>query len=261
MELEGRRIVVTGGASGIGRGLAEAFVAAGAGEVVIADLDRDHVEQVADAIGAIPAVCDVGREKDLRRLIAAASVGGAIDVFCSNAGINGPVGGPETPDEDWDLIWRVNVMAHIWAARALLPAMLERGAGHLVSTASAAGLLTNLGMLPYSVTKHAAVAFAEWMSATYHADGIRVSCLCPQLVETPMATAIRDDPTMSRAMSGAGDWLSPARVAALTLEAIEQERFLVLPHPEVRQHAVRRAQDTDRWLEAMGRMWSESRAG
>ena len=134
---------------------------------------------------------------------------GPIDLFCSNAGINGAAGGPEVADADWDLIWRINVMSHVWAARALLPAMLSRGEGYLLNTASAAGLLTNLGLLPYSATKHAAVGVAEWLAITYADDGIRVSCLCPQLVDTPLAAAIKSEPRVERAMAAAGDLLSP----------------------------------------------------
>src|SRR5438105_2913621 len=151
MELRGRRAVITGGASGIGRGLAEAFVAEGAAEVVIADLDRARVEAVAAEIGATPAAVDVGSEPELTAFIAEQQRSAPIDLFCSNAGINGAIGGPEVADDEWDRIWRVNVMAHVRAARALLPAMRARGEGYLLSTASAAGLLTNLGLLPYSV--------------------------------------------------------------------------------------------------------------
>jgi NAD(P)-dependent dehydrogenase (short-subunit alcohol dehydrogenase family) len=255
MKLEGRRAVVTGGASGIGRALAAAFVAEGAAEVVIADLDDGIVSAVAEEIGAVPATVDVGSEAGLRELIAGVEARGPIDLFCSNAGINGPVGGPEVPDHEWDRIWRINVMSHVWAARALLPAMRERGEGYLLSTASAAGLLTNIGLLPYSVTKHAAVAVAEWLAVTYGSEGIRVSCLCPQLVDTPMLTAaVEANPLLEEAMTAAGVTLSPAEVAAVTVEAIEREQFLILPHPEVRTHAVRRATDTERWLAGMRRI-------
>src|SRR5829696_2005292 len=193
MELQGRRAVVTGGASGIGRGLAEAFVAAGAAEVVIADLGAERVEAVAAEIGATGVAVDVGSERELTALIAELERRAPVDLFCSNAGINGAAGGPEVADEDWDRIWRINVMAHVWAARALLPGMLARGEGYLLNTASAAGLLTNPGLLPYSVTKHAAVAVAEWLAITYGDDGIRVSCLCPQLVDTPLVAAIKSE--------------------------------------------------------------------
>ena len=259
MELRGRRAVVTGGASGIGRGLAEAFVAAGAAEVVIADLDADHVAAVAAEIGATGVKVDVGSEPELTALIGELEGHGPIDLFCSNAGINGPVGGPEVSDEDWDRIWRINVMSHVWAARALVPAMRERGEGYLLNTASAAGLLTNLGLLPYSVTKHAAVGVAEWLAITYGDDGIRVSCLCPQLVDTPLAAAIKSEPAVERAMAAAGEMLSPAEVGAIVVEAIGREEFLILPHPEVRDYAMRRAAENERWLRGMRRLWAASR--
>jgi NAD(P)-dependent dehydrogenase (short-subunit alcohol dehydrogenase family) len=259
MELRGRRAVITGGASGIGRGLAEAFVAAGAAEVVIADLDAGRVAAVAEEIGAVPATVDVGSEAEVARLVADVQRGGPIDLFCSNAGINGPVGGPEVGDAEWELIWRVNVMAHVWAARALLPAMLARGEGYLLNTASAAGLLTNLGLLPYSATKHAAVGVAEWLAITYGDDGIRVSCLCPQLVNTPLAAAIKSEPRVERAMAAAGDLLSPADVAAVVVDAIGREEFLILPHPEVRDHATRRAAENERWMRGMRRLWASAR--
>ena len=258
MHLRGRRVVVTGGASGIGRALAEAFLAEGAAEVVIADVERERVEGVAAAIGAVAATVDVGSEAELTRLIAGVQRGGPIDLFCSNAGINGPVAGPETPDDVWGRIWRVNVMSHVWAARALLPSMRQRGEGYLLNTASAAGLLTNLGMLPYSATKHAAVGVAEWLAITYWDEGIRVSCLCPQLVDTPMLHAIHDEPVLERAMAAAGETLPPAEVAAVTVRAVEREEFLILPHREVRDHATRRAADNERWLRGMRRVWGAS---
>jgi NAD(P)-dependent dehydrogenase (short-subunit alcohol dehydrogenase family) len=254
MELRGRRVVVTGGASGIGRGLAQAFLGAGAAEVVIADIDPARTETVAGEIGAVPMTVDVGSEPELTRLIGDVQARGPIDLFCSNAGINGPVGGPEVADEEWDRIWRVNVMSHVWAARALLPSMPQRHEGYLLSTASAAGLLTNLGLLPYSATKHAALAVAEWLAITHWSDGIRVSCLCPQLVATPMAQEIQGVPVLERAMAAAGETLSPAEVAASTLRAIEREEFLILPHPEVRDHTTLRAAENERWLRGMRRI-------
>ncbi len=258
MELRGRRAVITGGASGIGRGLAEAFVAEGAAEVVIADLDPERVAAVAAEIGATGVTVDVGSEPELTALIADLEHSGPIDLFCSNAGINGPAGGPEIGDEEWDRIWRINVMSHVWAARALLPAMRERGEGYLLNVASAAGLLTNLGLLPYSVTKHAAVGVAEWLAITYAEDGIRVSCLCPQLVDTPLAAAIKSEPRIDRAMAAAGEMLSPAEVGAIVVDAIGREEFLILPHPEVRDHATRRAAENERWLRGMRRLWAGS---
>ena len=150
-------------------------------------------------------------------------------------------------------------MSHVWAARALVPAMRDRGEGYLLNTASAAGLLTNLGLLPYSVTKHAAVGVAEWLAITYGDDGIRVSCLCPQLVDTPLAAAIKSEPAVERAMAAAGEMLSPAEVAGVVVEAIGREEFLILPHPEVRDYATRRAAENERWLRGMRRLWAASR--
>src|SRR5215210_1994479 len=189
MEIAGRHVVVTGGASGIGRALALRFADEGARAVVAADLDEANARSVAEEVGGLGVRVDVGREEDIRSLVSRAEgANGPIDLFFSNAGITGPSGGPEVLDADWDRLWRVNTMSHVWAARALLPGMLERGEGYLLSTASAAGLLAQLGAMGYTVTKHAAVAVAEWLAMTYGDRGIRVSCLCPQYVRTPMVT-------------------------------------------------------------------------
>ena len=249
-------MVVTGAAAGIGRALAEAFLAEEAAEVVVADVDPERVEATAAEIGAVPATVDVGSEREIAALVAHVERRGPVDLFCSNAGILGPLGGPEVADEEWDRIWRVNVMSHVWAARALLPAMLGRGEGYLLNTASAAGLLTNLGALAYSTTKHAAVGVAEWLAVTYRADGIRVSCLCPQFVDTAMTAPLRDEPVLRSALAAGGALLSPADVAAETVRGIDREEFLILPHPEVREHAIRRATDHERWLGGMRRLWS-----
>ena len=189
MELEGKHVVVTGAGRGIGRALALRFADEGARAVVVSDMDEANARQVAREVGGQAITADVGREQDIRKLInRAEGINGPIDLFFSNAGITGPSGGPEILDADWDLLWRVNTMSHVWAARALLPGMLERGDGYLCSTASAAGLLAQLGAIGYTVTKHAAVAVAEWLSMTYGDRGIKVSCLCPQYVRTPMVT-------------------------------------------------------------------------
>jgi NAD(P)-dependent dehydrogenase (short-subunit alcohol dehydrogenase family) len=186
MELGGRHIVVTGGASGIGRACALRFADGGA-KVTVADLDLDGATTTADEAGGTAHQTDVGSEQQIRELIERAEAVAPIDAFFSNAGITGPPGGPpDLLDDDWDLLWRVNVMSHIWAARALVPKMLERGEGYLLSTASAAGLLSQLGAIGYATTKHAAVAVAEWLDITYRDRGLRVSCLCPQFVNTPM---------------------------------------------------------------------------
>src|SRR5436190_18413123 len=180
MDLQGRHVVVTGAASGIGHALALRFADEGARAVVVSDLDAATSQSTAAEIGGLAVTTDVGREQEIKDLIAAAEkANGPIDLFFSNAGITGPSGGPEILDADWDLLWRVNTLSHVWAARALLPGMLERGEGYLCSTASAAGLIAQLGAIGYTVTQDGAVALAEWLSMTYGDRGIRVSCLCP----------------------------------------------------------------------------------
>jgi NAD(P)-dependent dehydrogenase (short-subunit alcohol dehydrogenase family) len=252
MELEGRHVVVTGGGRGIGRALALRFADEGARAVVVSDVDEATAQEVANECGGLAVQADVGREEDVRRLIARAEgANGPIDLFFSNAGITGPSGGPELLDTDWDLLWRVNTMSHIWAARALLPGMLERGDGYLCSTASAAGLLAQLGALGYTVTKHAAVAVAEWLSMTYGDRGIRVSCLCPQYVRTPMVT---EGELPVEKLEQVATILEPEQVADAVVEAIREERLLVLPHPEVGTYMSHRGDDHERWLRGMRRL-------
>jgi NAD(P)-dependent dehydrogenase (short-subunit alcohol dehydrogenase family) len=256
VEIEGRVVVVTGGASGIGRALANAFAAAGAKGVVVADLNGDGATDVAAALpSAITVRTDVANEADVVALVRAAEEAyGPVDIFCANAGIF-ELGGVEVSDEKWQRIWAVNVLSHIYAARAVLPSMLERGEGYLVHTASAAGLLTQLGSAPYAVTKHAAVALAEWLSITHGDAGIRVSCLCPQGVWTGMTGAIeRDQGEVLGSTAGRDGMLEPEQVADDVLAAIREERFLVLPHPEVATYELRRAGDRERWLRGMRRV-------
>ena len=187
MKLEGKVVVVTGGANGIGSALSRRFAAEGAAGVVVADMDVAGAEKVAAEIGGLAVKTDVSRDVDVQGLVEQATAAyGRIDLFCSNAGIGGFVGGTEVPNDEWQRIWEINVMAHVYAARAVLPAMLARGEGYLLQTVSAAGLLTQIGSAPYSVTKHAAMAFAEWLSITYGDAGITVSALCPQGVRTRM---------------------------------------------------------------------------
>lgn len=225
--------VITGAASGIGRALAERFRAEGA-HVVAADLN---------ATGDLFA-CDVRRETDLLALIAEAERShGRVDLFVSNAGI-AIDGGPEVPDADWQRIWEVNVMSHVWAARALLPKMIARGRGAFLQTVSAAGLLTSIGTAPYAVTKHAALAFAEWMAISYAHKGIQVFALCPQGVRTAL---------LEQAAQGSGRFLvegsiSPEECAEAVIRGLEAGRFLILPHPEVAQYFQNKANDYDRWL-------------
>ena len=267
MDVGQRVAVVTGGASGIGRSLCFALAEQGARGVVVADVDAGGAAQTAadlEAAGhralAVPA--DMSREDDVKALIARTEEAfGPVDLFFSNAGIIVD-GGVEVPDEAWSRIWAINVQAHVYAARALLPGMLARGEGYLVITASAAGLLTELGSAPYSVTKHAAVGLAEWLSITYGDQGLRVSCLCPQAVRTNLiATSHREVSEMPPERTGLGTpqasvdgVLTPDQVAQSVIAGVREERFLILPHPEVATYEPRRAGDRERWLRGMRRL-------
>ena len=247
MEAAGKVIVVTGGASGIGRALCERFAAEGAWQVVVADLDGAGAAAVAEGIGGVSRKVDVGVEADLAALIEhTESEQGPIDLFCSNAG-TGLGEGLDEPDAVWDTIWRVNTMSHVWAARHLVPRMIARGGGYLLNTASAAGLLTQIGSVTYAVTKHAAVALAEWIAITHGSDGIKVSVLCPQAVRTAMTA---DGP----GVAGVDGMIEPEQAADAVVEALREERFLVLPHPEVAEYMRRKATDYDRWLHGMRRL-------
>jgi NAD(P)-dependent dehydrogenase (short-subunit alcohol dehydrogenase family) len=272
MEIEGAHAVVTGGASGIGAALARRLGAVGSAKVVVADLDGDAAEAVAaeirgagaeahaGAVEAIGVTVDVGSGAGIDALVERAeAAGGPIDLFCSNAGIAGPYGGPEVGDAEWQRTWEINVMAHIWAARRLLPGMLERGHGHLSSTASAAGLLANPGLMPYSVTKHAAVAVAEWLAITYGGpgSGVGFSCFCPQGVATPMLETWREEDPSSRLASASGATISPDAAAAALVAGIAADRFLILSHPEVQTYQQRKAADPERWLGGMQRFQAE----
>jgi NAD(P)-dependent dehydrogenase (short-subunit alcohol dehydrogenase family) len=261
MELRGRHAVVTGGGSGIGRALARRFAAEGARAVVVADIDQAAAEAVTAEIGGLAVRTDVGSEAEIGALVAKArEVNGEIDLFCSNAGIPGPPGGPEAPDQEWQRTWEINVMAHVWAARAVLPEMIERGEGYLLSTASAAGLLTQVGALAYSATKHAAVAVAEWLAINYADAGIKVSCLCPQGVRTPMLELALDDPIGAGPLLAEG-LLDPDEVAEAVVAALRDERFLILPHPAVADYMAIKATQPERWLRGMRRWAQAGRAG
>jgi NAD(P)-dependent dehydrogenase (short-subunit alcohol dehydrogenase family) len=254
MDPAGRHIVVTGGASGIGRACALRFADEDA-KVTVSDLNLDGAIATAKEIGGHAVRADVGSEQDILALIAEAEErNGPIDAFFSNAGITGAPGGPpDLLDEDWDLLWRVNVMSHIWAARALIPPMLERGEGYLLSTASAAGLLSQLGAIGYATTKHAAVAVAEWIDITYRGQGIRVSCLCPQFVNTPMVTDGLDVDKLRQIAT----IIEPEQVADAVVDAMREERFLILPHPEVGKYMRNRGTDHDRWLSGMRQLQAQ----
>jgi NAD(P)-dependent dehydrogenase (short-subunit alcohol dehydrogenase family) len=262
MELKDRHIVVTGGAGGIGRALARRFAAEGARAVVVADRDLPQAHAIAGEIGerALAVGFDAGEENSVRELIATASeANGAIDIFVSNAGVGGAGGGPEAADDAWDEAWRVNVMAHVWAARALLPQMRERGEGYLINTASAAGLLTQVSSLIYSVTKHAAVSLAEWMAIEYGDAGVRVSCICPQGVRTPMLDLAFEDAAGAAALT-AGGLIEPEDVADAVVAGINEERFLILPHQNVVEFMARKGSDPERWIKGMRRLVREARA-
>jgi len=233
MELRGRVVVVTGAASGIGRALCQRFAREDLAGLVTGDLND-----------ARPT--DVSVEADVRRLVdEAVSRFGRVDLFCSNAGIYIPGDETSTPDGDWDRVWNVNVKAHIYAARAVLPSMLERGEGYLLQTISAAGLLNQIGSASYGVSKHAALGFAEWLAITYGDRGIRVSAICPQGVRTPM---------LREASFLAAGAIEPEQVAEAAVAGIAAEEFLILPHPEVREYFQRKASDYDRWLRGMRRL-------
>jgi NAD(P)-dependent dehydrogenase (short-subunit alcohol dehydrogenase family) len=248
MKVENRIVVVTGAASGIGRALAQRFAKDGAKLVVCADRNAEGVKATAAEVGGVAFETDVSREADIQHLIESVEADhGPIDLFCSNAGI-GYGGGVELPDDRWQKIWDVNVMAHVWAARHLVPRMAARGGGYLLNTASAAGLLSQIGSASYAVTKHAAVALAEWLSITHGDQGIKVSVLCPQAVRTAMTASNPDG------VASVDGMLEPEDAAEACVRAIEAETFLVLPHPEVLEYMRRKTADYDRWLGGMRKL-------
>jgi NAD(P)-dependent dehydrogenase (short-subunit alcohol dehydrogenase family) len=240
--------VVTGAASGIGRALARRFAAEGAKLVVCSDRNGDGVRAVAKEVGGIAFETDVSKEADILHMIETVEAEqGPIDLFCSNAGI-GIGGGAEAPDEAWQRIWDINVMAHVWAARHMVPRMAARGEGYLVNTASAAGLLSQIGSAPYAVTKHAAVGLAEWLAITHGDKGIRVSVLAPQAVRTAMTAGNPDG------VASVDGMIEPEAVAEAFIRAIEAEDFLILPHPEVLEYMRRKTSDYNRWIGGMRKL-------
>ena len=256
MEMNGKVIVVTGGASGIGAALVRRFAREHAAGIVVADLDAAAAQAVAGEVNGLAVRTDVSNEADVRALIEQATQRvGRVDVLCSNAGI-ALGGGVDAPNADWQRIWEVNLMAHVYGARAVLPQMLERGEGYLVQTASAAGLLSHPDSALYAVTKHAAVSLAEWLSINYGDKGIRVSCLCPQGVRTPMLMGKEGD-RKSFLLEGS---VSAEQVADDVIAAMRDERFLVLPHAEVRDFMQRKAADVDRWLGGMRKLRAKAQA-
>ena len=258
MQIRDKVIIVTGGAMGIGAALCRRFASEGARQVVVSDIEGAQAEAVASEIGGLAVATDVTREEDIRNLVAV-TIGryGRIDIFCSNAGIFGARGGIEIENAIWTRVFEVNILAHLYAARAVVPHMLERGEGYLLQTVSAAGLLNQIDGAPYGVSKHAAIGLAESLAIEYGGRGIRVSCLCPQGVRTRML--LGDD-------GGSGSFLkagsvSPEEVAEAVVRGIEAEKFLILPHPEVEEYFRRKGSDYDRWLRGMRRLRESVQGG
>ncbi len=247
MDVSGKTVVITGGASGIGEALVRAMAKAGA-QVVIADLNEDAANALADEVGGIGVACDVTKEADIQSVVAQAEERfGPVDVFVSNAGLGRgePSHAASASNEVWQLNWDVHVMSHVYAARAVLPAMIERGDGYLVNMASAAGLLSQIGDAAYSATKHAAVSFAESLAIAHADDGVKVSVICPQYVATPLIGLSAEDAANTPALR------TPEQVAQTVMEGIADERFLILPHEEVAQFVNLRSMDRERWLQGM----------
>jgi NAD(P)-dependent dehydrogenase (short-subunit alcohol dehydrogenase family) len=254
MEVAGKIVVVTGGANGIGKALCERFAREGAEKVVVVDLEQSNAEAVAATIDGDAFGVDVRDETQIKAMVAEVQARyGRIDLFCSNAGIIAGDGEPwyasSAPNETWQAMWDIHVMAHVWAARACLPGMIERGEGYFLNTASAAGLLNQVGDAAYSTTKHAAVGFAESLAITHGDDGIKVACLCPQAVSTRMIGGIEGGGT-----AGVDGIVTPEQVAETVVQGLAEEKFLLLPHPEVAQYRERKTADYDRWLGGMRKL-------
>lgn len=249
MELSQQVAVVTGGAQGIGRALCRRFATEGAAGIVVADLDTEGARLVAEEVGGLAIPCDVSDERQIQSLVQQTlDRFGRIDLFVSNAGIT-TKGGIEVVDQEWQRLWDVNVMSHVYASRAVLPAMLERGNGYLLNTSSAAGVLTEIGSAPYSVTKHAAVALAEWLSVQYRRRGIKVSCLCPAGVATDFLD-LEDPIHQFLHMSS----VTPEQVAECVVQGLRDEQFLILPHAEVQEFFQFKADHYDDWLKNFSRV-------
>ncbi len=248
MDVKNKIIVVTGAAGGIGKAMAVRFAAEGAKLIVCSDLNGEGAAATAKQIGGVSFKTDVSKEADIQHLIERVEADhGPIDMFCSNAGI-GFGGGAETPNDQWQLIWDVNVMAHVWAARHVVTRMIARGGGYLINTASAAGLLSQIGSASYAVTKHAAVGLAEWLAITHGDQGIKVSVLCPQAVRTAMTAGNPDG------VASVNGMIEPEDVAEAVMQAIANETFLILPHPVVLDYMRRKTQDYDRWIGGMRKL-------
>jgi NAD(P)-dependent dehydrogenase (short-subunit alcohol dehydrogenase family) len=248
MEVAGKVIIVTGAASGIGRGLCLRFAKERAKAIIAADVNEEGAKAVAGEVKGEAITCDVRKEEDIIRLVKfAEDKFGGVDLFCSNAGII-VLGGYEVDNEAWQRIWEINVQSHVLAARAVFPGMIKRGGGAFMITASAAGLLSQIGSLPYSVTKHAAVGLAESLSITYGGQGIKVFALCPQAVETEMTKQT------GGGVAAVDGMMKPEQLTDSVMEAFAKEEFLILPHPEVKTYMQRKTADYSRWLEGMRRL-------
>jgi NAD(P)-dependent dehydrogenase (short-subunit alcohol dehydrogenase family) len=247
MEVKGKVVIVTGGALGIGRALCRRFASEGARAIVVADVNEAGAKAVAEEIKGKSVLCDVSKESDIIRLIRfTEETFGGVDLFCSNAGI-AVMGGVEVANDDWQRIWEINVLAHVYAARAVFPGMIKRGGGFFMITASAAGLLSQIGSAPYSVTKHAAVGLAEIIDITYAEQGIKVFALCPQAVSTEMTKN-------GGGVAEVNGMMKAEQLADAVIEGFRREEFLILPHPEVKTYMQRKTSDYDRWLRGMRRL-------
>jgi len=255
MDIRNKVAIVTGGASGIGRAIAQRFAADGARAVVVADLNLERAQAVAAEINGLAVRCDVSQEADIQALVATTRQHyGQVDAYISNAGILGRMGGLDLEDALWDKMWQIHSMAHLWAARAVVPEMVARGEGYFLVTASAAGLLTIVESPAYAVTKHAAVAFAEWLRIAYGRKGVLVSALCPQSVQTDMVTG-------DGGSAGHDGIIAPEAVAQEVVATMQSEKFLVLPHPEVAQYYRNKGQDYERWIGGLQKMYARHAEG
>ena len=247
MDIERKVVVITGGASGIGKAVGKLMVNKGADKVFLADLNEKLLNKTAEEIGAIPIVCDVSNEESVKTLVNEVTLQTkVIDIFMSNAGIY-VEGDENTLNQEWMRNWSIHVMAHVYAARAVLPGMIKRESGYLINTSSAAGLLTHIDSATYSTTKHAAIGFAEYLSINYGSKGIKVSVLCPQAVKTAMTLGREDS------VASVDGMLEPDFLAEVVLQSVYDEEFLILPHPEVLTYMQRKTSDYERWLGGMRR--------
>jgi len=254
MELKDKIAVITGGGNGIGAALARAFHAQGAKKIVVADIDMAGAKQVADEIGGLAVACDVSVEAEIQALVERTeNEAGPIDLFCSNAGIaisDAPdMGATSASNEAWEKCWKVNTMAHVFAARACLPFMIKRGEGYFLHTVSAAGLLSQIGSATYSATKHAAIGFGEALAIAHGDDGIKVSLLCPQGVDTNMIAGTDQSAPQNR-----DGIISPEQLAEATIAGLKDESFLILPHPQVRDYMQAKVSNYDRWIGGMRKL-------